>query len=53
MVDIAVMLGAPQKAARVQMEEVLAFEIKLAKVEKKWTKSLFNILFEYIYQLFG
>ena len=46
MVDIAVMLGAPQKAAQLQMEQVLAFEIKLAKVEKNTSR--FNIVFGYI-----
>lgn len=34
MVDTAVMLGAPQKAARVQMEKALDFETKLAHVKK-------------------
>lgn len=33
MVDTAVMLGAPQKAALTQMEKALAFEIKLAHVK--------------------
>uniref|UniRef100_A0A8C5AM73 Phosphate regulating endopeptidase homolog, X-linked n=1 Tax=Gadus morhua TaxID=8049 RepID=A0A8C5AM73_GADMO len=46
MVDIAVMLGAPQKAARVQMEEVLAFEIKLAKMlipfEERTSENMYN-----------
>lgn len=32
MVDVAVMLGAPDAAARVQMEKALAFETKLAHV---------------------
>lgn len=33
MVDVAVMLGAPEAAARVQMEKALAFETKLAHVQ--------------------
>lgn len=32
MVDVAVMLGAPEKAAQAQMEQALAFESKLAHV---------------------
>uniref|UniRef100_A0A674NYW5 Phosphate regulating endopeptidase homolog, X-linked n=1 Tax=Takifugu rubripes TaxID=31033 RepID=A0A674NYW5_TAKRU len=32
MVDVAVMLGAPEKAAQAQMEQALAFETKLAHV---------------------
>ncbi|XP_068160623.1 phosphate-regulating neutral endopeptidase PHEX [Antennarius striatus] len=32
MVDVAVMLGAPEKAALTQMEKALAFEIKLAQI---------------------
>lgn len=52
MVDMAVMLGAPERAARVQMEEVLAFEINLAKVcldTVLYLKWYFNI---FIGQLF-
>lgn len=33
MVDVAVMLGAPEKAALTQMEKALAFETKLAHVK--------------------
>lgn len=33
MVDTAVMLGAPEKDARTQMENALAFETKLAHVK--------------------
>uniref|UniRef100_A0A671XVJ8 Phosphate regulating endopeptidase homolog, X-linked n=1 Tax=Sparus aurata TaxID=8175 RepID=A0A671XVJ8_SPAAU len=33
MVDVAVMLGAPEKAALTQMEQALAFETKLAHVK--------------------
>ncbi|KAK0143922.1 Metalloendopeptidase PEX [Merluccius polli] len=46
MVDTAVMLGATEKAARVQMEEVLAFEIKLAKkltpFEDRTSETMYN-----------
>lgn len=34
MVDVAVMLGAPEKEAQTQMEQALAFETKLAHVMK-------------------
>ncbi|KAM9775122.1 phosphate-regulating neutral endopeptidase PHEX [Syngnathus typhle] len=46
MVDTAMMLGAPQKAARVQMEEVLNFETKLAHMiipyENRTSENMYN-----------
>lgn len=33
MVDVAVMLGAPEKTAQAQMEQALAFETKVAHVK--------------------
>ncbi|XP_077365580.1 phosphate-regulating neutral endopeptidase PHEX [Festucalex cinctus] len=46
MVDTAVMLGAPQKAARVQMEKVLDFETKLAHMvipyENRTSENMYN-----------
>lgn len=46
MVDTAVMLGAPQKAALTQMEKALAFEIKLAHIlipyENRTSESMYN-----------
>jgi len=43
MVDVAVMLGAPEKAAQTQMEKALAFEAKLAHV-KTSCKRVINII---------
>ncbi|XP_077592710.1 phosphate-regulating neutral endopeptidase PHEX [Stigmatopora nigra] len=46
MVDTAVMLGAPQKAARVQMEKALDFETKLAHIiipyENRTSENMYN-----------
>uniref|UniRef100_A0A3P8XB43 Phosphate regulating endopeptidase homolog, X-linked n=1 Tax=Esox lucius TaxID=8010 RepID=A0A3P8XB43_ESOLU len=46
MVDIAVMLGAPQEAAETQMKDALTFETKLAKIvipfENRTSENLYN-----------
>ncbi|KAJ3611289.1 hypothetical protein NHX12_021305 [Muraenolepis orangiensis] len=46
MVDMAMMLGAPERAARLQMDEVLQFEIKLAKMqvpfEQRTSENMYN-----------
>ncbi|XP_056869200.1 phosphate-regulating neutral endopeptidase PHEX [Takifugu flavidus] len=46
MVDVAVMLGAPEKAAQAQMEQALAFETKLAHIlvpyENRTSESMYN-----------
>ncbi|KAL1006229.1 hypothetical protein UPYG_G00069520 [Umbra pygmaea] len=46
MVDVAVMLGASQEAAETQMQDVLAFEIKLAQImvpfENRTSENLYN-----------
>ncbi|KAM4606267.1 phosphate-regulating neutral endopeptidase PHEX [Polymixia lowei] len=46
MVDVAVMLGAPEKAALTQMEEALAFETKLAHIlipfENRTSENMYN-----------
>ncbi|XP_047468059.1 phosphate-regulating neutral endopeptidase PHEX [Mugil cephalus] len=46
MVDVAVMLGAPEKAALTQMEKALAFEIKLADIlipyENRTNENMYN-----------
>ncbi|XP_023805881.1 phosphate-regulating neutral endopeptidase isoform X1 [Oryzias latipes] len=46
MVDVAVMLGAPEAAARVQMEKALAFETKLAHMliphENRTSENMYN-----------
>ncbi|KAA8580550.1 hypothetical protein FQN60_013508 [Etheostoma spectabile] len=46
MVDTAVMLGAPEKAARTQMEEALAFETQLAHIlipyENRTSENMYN-----------
>ncbi|XP_061661264.1 phosphate-regulating neutral endopeptidase PHEX isoform X2 [Syngnathoides biaculeatus] len=46
MVDTAVMLGAPHKAARVQMEKALDFETKLARIlipfENRTSENMYN-----------
>lgn len=36
MVDVATMLGAPERTAQVDMEKALAFETKLAQVGEFW-----------------
>lgn len=46
MVDTAVMLGAPEKAAQTQMEKALAFETKLAHVK---TSRQINIIWLLMY----
>lgn len=47
MVDVAVMLGAPEKAALTQMEQALAFETKLAHVK---TSCQINIIYHLMYK---
>ncbi|KAM8731774.1 phosphate-regulating neutral endopeptidase PHEX [Acanthopagrus schlegelii] len=46
MVDVAVMLGAPEKAALTQMEQALAFETKLAHIlipyENRTSENMYN-----------
>lgn len=46
MVDVAVMLGAPEKAAQTQMQEALAFETKLAHIlipyENRTSENMYN-----------
>ncbi|XP_034021854.1 phosphate-regulating neutral endopeptidase PHEX isoform X2 [Thalassophryne amazonica] len=46
MVDTAVMLGAPQKAAQTQMEQALTFETKLAEIlipaENRTSENMYN-----------
>uniref|UniRef100_A0A665X4T5 Phosphate regulating endopeptidase homolog, X-linked n=1 Tax=Echeneis naucrates TaxID=173247 RepID=A0A665X4T5_ECHNA len=46
MVDIAVMLGAPERAAQTQMEKALAFETQLAHIlipyENRTSENLYN-----------
>lgn len=46
MVDVAVMLGAPQKAAVAQMDQALAFETKLAHIlipyENRTSENMYN-----------
>lgn len=36
MVDVAVMLGAPENQAKTQMEKALAFETQVAHVKTSW-----------------
>ncbi|XP_076026595.1 phosphate-regulating neutral endopeptidase PHEX [Genypterus blacodes] len=46
MVDVSVMLGAPQKAALAQMEKALAFEVQLAQIlipfEARTSENMYN-----------
>ncbi|KAM6953381.1 phosphate-regulating neutral endopeptidase PHEX [Aplochiton taeniatus] len=46
MVDVAVMLGAPQEAAEAQMSQALAFEVKLAEIlipyENRTSENMYN-----------
>uniref|UniRef100_H3D7Y1 Phosphate regulating endopeptidase homolog, X-linked n=1 Tax=Tetraodon nigroviridis TaxID=99883 RepID=H3D7Y1_TETNG len=46
MVDVAVMLGAPEKAAQAQMEQALAFETKIAHIlvpyENRTSENMYN-----------